>query len=95
MQDKPKPPAIIHAELTPKTEAAKISIRGNNTDICFLLGVILQDVVSEWVKRTGKPGETLEKAFCLMERGMEASKNAAQSVRMDLSAFGGEFRDQA
>lgn len=94
MQGKPKTPAVIQAELAPKRETAKISIHGDNQDICFLLGVIFHDLVSEWIKRTGKPDETLKKAFYIMEQGMAASKNAAQSVRMDLSAFGGEFRDQ-
>lgn len=93
MQGKPRMKAKINAELDPETGATKAIVMGDNVALCTLVGVVLQRIINEWSKRSGKPYEAEGKALCIVAEAMAAA-DKAQSVRMDLSAFGGEFRDQ-
>ena len=91
MQAKPKALTTIYAEITPKRDVGKISIQGDNQDICFLLDVILQNVVSEWAKHTERtPDEALDRARRIMGRGMAVAKDSSKYVKIDLYDFGGE-----
>ena len=73
MQGKPRMKAKINAELDPETGVTKAIVMGDNVALCTLVGVVLQRIINEWSKRSGKPYEAEGKALCIVAEAMAAA----------------------
>lgn len=77
----------IHAEYDPATKTVQALVRGDNADLCVLLGALLRQVAEEWGRKTGDPAGA--KADALEIVWNAAVSHVKESTHIDLSGLRG------
>ena len=77
----------IHAEYDPAAKTVQALVRGDNADLCVLLGALVRQVAEEWGRKTGDPAGA--KADALEIVWNAAVSHVKESTHIDLSGLRG------
>ena len=77
----------IRAEYDPATKTVQALVRGDNADLCVLLGALVRQVAEEWGRKTGDPDGA--KADALEIVWNAAVSHVKESTHIDLSGLRG------
>ena len=77
----------IHAEYDPVAKTVQALVRGDNADLCVLLGALVRQVAEEWGRKTGDPAGA--KADALEIVWNAAVSHVKESTHIDLSGLRG------